>query len=76
MTFCCYCDETNNSLVRLEDAATVKCKTCPLIMHTKCYVAAHTSRNLVCDPADADAVKCLTHVLVEKKMHKVGSLGF
>ena len=61
MTFCCYCDETNNSLVRLEDAATVKCKTCPLIMHTKCYVAAHTSRNLVCDPADADAVKCLTH---------------
>ena len=61
MTFCCYCTETNNSLVLFREAATIKCKTCHAIMHTKCYIAAHTSRNLVCDPADADTVKCLTH---------------
>ena len=61
MTTCCYCAETNNSLVLLEEAATVECKICKHCMHTKCYVVAHTSRTLVCNPADADAVKCLTH---------------
>ena len=60
MTTCCYCD-ANNSLVLLEDAATVECKTCRVKMHTKCYIVAHTSRTLVCNPADDDAVKCLTH---------------
>ena len=61
MTTCCYCAETNNSLVLLEEAATVECKTCKLKMHTKCYIVAHTSRILVCNPADAEAVRCATH---------------
>ena len=61
MTACCYCAETNNSLVLLEEAATVECKTCKLKMHTKCYIVAHTSRTLVCNPADAEAVRCATH---------------
>ena len=61
MTTCCYCAETNNSLVLLEEAATVECKTCKLKMHTKCYIVAHTSRTLVCNPADAEAVRCATH---------------
>ena len=61
MTTCCYCAETNNSLVLLEEAATVECKICKLKMHTKCYIVAHTSRTLVCNPADAEAVRCATH---------------
>ena len=61
MTTCCYCVETNNSLVHVAEPATVECKTCKHCMHTKCYIVAHTRRTLVCNPADAEAVRCATH---------------
>ena len=60
MTSCCYCD-ANIVCLLLEEAATVECKICKHCMHTKCYVVAHTSSTLVCNPADADEVKCVTH---------------
>ena len=61
MTTCCYCVETNNSLVHVAEPATVECKTCKHNMHTRCYIVAHTRRTLVCNPADAITVRCATH---------------
>ena len=61
MTTCCYCLETNNSLVLVAEPDTVECKTCKHNMHTRCYIVAHTRRTLVCNPVDKQAIRCATH---------------
>ena len=60
---CCYCEEDGNSFKGAEET-TLLCQQptpCSRRMHPKCYIIAHTTRNLVCNITDIKTIRCKTH---------------